>query len=55
MTNQKKNKKPEDIWSYYLDDSNMPSPEEVANFPDTSELDKKVDKECDEIAKKYGL
>ncbi|WP_183164254.1 hypothetical protein [Absicoccus porci] len=55
MENQKKNIKPEEIWSYYLDDSKMPSPEEVANFPDTKELDRKVDEECKKIAKECGL
>lgn len=55
MENQKKNIKPEEIWSYYLDDSKMPSPEEVANFPDTRELDRKVDEECKKIAKECGL
>ncbi|MGI6067804.1 hypothetical protein [Absicoccus porci] len=55
MENQKKNIKPEEIWSYYLDDSKMPSPEEVANFPDTKELDRKVDEECKKIAKEWGL
>ena len=55
MENQKKNIKPEEIWSYYLDDSKMPSPEEVKNFPDTKELDRKVDEECKKIAKEWGL
>lgn len=34
---------------FTLDDSKMPSPEAVAKFPDTSELDKKFEAELDKI------
>ena len=56
MAIQKSNMiKPEDIWDYYIDDSKMPSPEEVENFPDTSEIDKEADKGFEKIAKELGL
>lgn len=42
-----------DIWM--VDDSMMPSPEQVALFPDTPELDKELEKEIDEIAKRFGI
>ena len=42
---------PDDI----IDDSKMPTPEEVANFPDTSELDKEMQKEIDLICKELGM
>lgn len=38
-----------------IDDSKMPSPEKVASLPKTPELDKLFEKECDEIAKKFGI
>ena len=38
-----------------IDDSKMPSPEEVAAFPPTPEIDKILDKKIDEIAKKFGI
>ena len=38
-----------------VDDSNMPTPDEVKNFPDTTELDKETSREIDEICKKKGL
>ncbi|MGI6721456.1 MAG: hypothetical protein ACOX4I_02680 [Anaerovoracaceae bacterium] len=56
MANQKPEKiKPEDIWDYYIDDSKMPTPEQVASFPDTTEIDKEFDEECDKIAREFGL
>lgn len=38
-----------------IDDSKMPSPEEVAAFPPTPEIDKILDKKIEEIAKEYGI
>lgn len=38
-----------------IDDSKMPSPEEVAAFPPTPEIDEILDKKMDEIAKEYGI
>ena len=56
MADQKLEKiKPEDIWDYYIDDSKMPSPEEVENFPDTKELDKSYREGVDKIFKEFGL
>jgi hypothetical protein len=56
MADQKLEKiKPEDIWDYYIDDSKMPTPEQVASFPDTTEIDKEFDEACDQIAKEFGL
>lgn len=45
------NVNPDDI----IDDSKMPTPEEVAKFPDTSEIDNEFHKEADAIFEKYGL
>ncbi|MEE8885287.1 MAG: hypothetical protein SOI56_01810 [Eubacteriales bacterium] len=42
-----------DMWM--VDDSKMPSPEEVKKFPDTSALDKEFEKKLDEIDKEFGL
>lgn len=47
--------RPEDIWDDYIDDSKMPSPEEVENFPDTKELDKNYREGVDKILKEFGL
>jgi hypothetical protein len=55
MKNQKSEITSEDLWDYYIDDSKMPSPEEVENFPDTSEIDKEADKGFEKIAKELGL
>ncbi len=55
MAIQKTEIKPEDIWDYYIDDSKMPTPEQVASFPDTTEIDKEFDEACDQIAKEFGL
>ena len=56
MADQKLEKiKPEDIWEDYIDDSKMPSPEEVENFPDTKELDKSYREGVDKIFKEFGL
>lgn len=56
MEAQKSNKiKAEDLWAYYIDDSKMPSPEEVEKFPDTKELDEKFREGFKKIAKKLGL
>ena len=56
MAIQKSNiKKSEDIWDYYIDDSKMPSPEEVEKFPDTKELDKEYREGVKKIAKELGL
>jgi hypothetical protein len=57
MSKEKINKiDPKEIWDgYYLDDSKMPSPEEVAAFPPTPELDKQVSKEIDELVRELGL
>lgn len=38
-----------------IDDSKMPSPEQVKNFPETPEIDKALDIAVDAIGKKYGL
>ena len=38
-----------------IDDSKMPSPEQVATLPSTPELDELFEKEIDEIAKKCGI
>lgn len=39
----------------FVDDSQMPSPEEVAKFPDTSNLDKECSKKIDCVLKDFGL
>ena len=39
----------------FIDDSRMPSPEEVAQFPDTSVLDKEADRIIDCMLKERGL
>lgn len=39
----------------FIDDSRMPSPEEVAEFPDTSNLDKECGKKIDCMLKELGL
>lgn len=41
--------------SAVIDDSKMPSPEQVKNFPETPEIDKALDIAIDAIGKKYGL
>lgn len=40
---------------YILDDSKMPSPEQVANFPKTPELDKKFEEDIEKITKEFSL
>ncbi|WP_158024502.1 hypothetical protein [Hornefia porci] len=55
MVIQKTEVRPEDIWDDYIDDSKMPSPEEVENFPDTKELDKNYHEGVDQILKEFGL
>ena len=42
---------PDDI----IDDSKMPSTDQVAKFPDTSEIDNEFRIEVDAIFEKYGL
>lgn len=38
-----------------IDDSKMPTPEQVKNFPETPEIDKALDIAIDAIGKKYDL
>ena len=43
------------VFSYLIDDSKMPSPDEVEELPKTPELDKKVEKDVELIFKEYGI
>ena len=38
-----------------IDDSKMPSPEEVAKFQPTPEIDKLLNEKLDKIAKEFGI
>ena len=42
-------------WSYIIDDSKMPSPEESKKIVIPKELEEKFNAEVEEIAHKYGL
>lgn len=42
-----------DMWA--IDDSKMPTPEEVKNFPKTPEIDEQLEKEVLIIARECGL
>ncbi len=41
--------------SFEIDDSKMPSAEEMKAFTKTEEIDKASSLKCDEIAKRFGL
>ena len=43
------------VFSYFIDDSKMPSSEEMEKLPETPELDKKFEKDVELIFKKYGI
>ncbi len=45
---EKENKNPLNF-SYFIDDSKMPSPEEMKNLPKTPELDKEVEKDVEMV------
>lgn len=42
-------------WTYFIDDSKMPSPQEVEKFPKTPELDKELEEEVILLAKEFGV
>ena len=49
--NKQYNERDEDV--YFIDDSKMPSVEEIENLPPTPEIDAKFAKEIEIICKKY--
>lgn len=47
--------KPEDIWADWIDDSMMPSAEEIATYKEDPEVEERLQKAVDEIAHEFGL
>lgn len=42
-------------YDYFLDDSMMPSAEDLKRFTFPEEIEKKIDEDCERITKEFGL